>query len=165
MYRNVYHSIKLWIICLGSNIKQIEILQKRTLRMITNSSYIAHACPLCLLNVEDMFWKILNFYINYLSICCYHILNSINHYYFPYYFLRLHHLPLTPTSHVYADSGITCQLVYMKNNFSVNNKIIMQKIIERSHSLIGFSKYVTNIMLEKYEYECTKRICRTCSRL
>ena len=82
------------------------------------------------------------------------------------YFLRPHSLPLPPTSHVYAESGIIYQLVHiMKNIISVNNKLIMQKIIERSHSLTGFSKYVTNIMLEKYEYECTKIICRTCGRL
>ena len=36
-----------------------------------------------------------------------------------------------------------------------NNKLIMQKIIERSHSLSGFSKYTT---IEKYEYECTKNV-------
>ena len=43
----------------------------------------------------------------------------------------------------------------MINIISINNKLIRQKIIERSHSLSGFSKYVRNIMLEKYEYGCT----------
>ena len=77
------------------------------------------------------------------------------------YIIRPRPLPLPPTSHVYTESGIIYQLVHMKNIISVNNKLIMQKIIERSHSLTGFSKYVTNSMLDKYEYEYTKRICRT----
>ena len=46
----------------------------------------------------------------------------------------------SPTSHVYAESDIIYQLVHRKNIISVNNKFIMQKIIERSHSLTGFSK-------------------------
>ena len=81
------------------------------------------------------------------------------------YFLRPQPLPLPLTSHVYVESGISYQLVHMKNIISVNNKLIMQKIIERSHSLTGFTIYVTSIILEKYEYECTKRICCTCGRL
>ena len=50
----------------GTNTKQIEILQKRLLKNITNSSYIAHAYPILkeleLINVKDVFsLKILNF--------------------------------------------------------------------------------------------------------
>ena len=153
--------------------KQIEILQKRILRIITNSSYIAHTEPILkelgLINVKDMFsLKIINF-LHKLS---HNMLPPYFESYKPFlekiatpYFLRPHPLPLPPTSHVYAESGIIYQLVHMQNIISVNNKLIMQKIIERSHSLTGFSKYVTNIMLEKYKYECTKRICRTCGRL
>ena len=44
----------------------------------------------------------------------------------------------------------------MTNIIYVNNKLI----IDRSHSLTGFSKHVTNIMLENYEYECTKYVVR-----
>ena len=69
----------------GTNTKQIEILQKRILRIITNSTYIAHTEPILkelgLINVNDMFsLKILIFYRNYLTICCHHILNHINHF-------------------------------------------------------------------------------------
>ena len=113
-------------------------------------------------------WKFLIFYINYLTICCHQHFES----YKPFlekiatpYFLRPHPLPLPPTSHVYAESGIIYQLVHMKNIISVNNKLIIQKIIERSHSLTGFSKYVTNIMLENYKYECTKINGCTCCRI
>ena len=115
------------------------------------------------LNVKDMFsLKIRNF-LHKLS---HNMLPPYFESYKPFlekiatpYFLRPHPLPLPPTSHVYTESGIIYHII------SVNNKLIMQKIIERSHSLTGFSKYVTNIMLETYKYECTKRICRTCGRL
>ena len=156
----------------GTNTKQIEILQKRILRIITNSSYIAHTetilIELGLINVKYMF-ALKFFFLHKLS---HNMLPPYFESYKPFlekivtpYFLRPHPFPLPPTSHVYAESGIIYQLVHMKNIISVNNKLIMQKIIEISHSLTGFSKYVTNIMLEKYKYECTKRICRTCGRL
>ena len=91
------------------------------------------------------------------------------------YFRRPHPILLPPTSHIYAESGIICQFVHM-NIISVNNKLIMQKIIERIHSLAGFSKYVTKMMkntnmsvpkefvvhvvgYEYYIYECTHIIC------
>ena len=58
-----------------------------------------------------------------------------------HHILRPHPLPLPPISHVYAESGIIYQLVHMKNIISVRNKLIMQKMIEISHSFTGFSKY------------------------
>ena len=51
---------------------------------------------------------------------------------------------------------------YEKYHFCKQQINYYAENIERSQSLTGFSKYVTNIMLEKYEYyECTKRIGRT----
>ena len=120
----------------GTNTKQIEILQKIILRIITNSSYIAHTEPMLnelgLINVKDMFLKIIKF-LHKLSP------NMLPPYFDSYepfleknttpYFLRPHPLPLPPTSHVYAESGIIYQLVHIKNIISVNNKLFMQKII------------------------------------
>ena len=65
---------------------------------------------------------------------------------------------------VYAESALIYQLVQMKNNISRNDKLILQKLDERSHSYSGFSKYVTNNMLEKYNYNCTHEQCHTCGR-
>ena len=69
----------------GTNTKQIERLQKRILRIITSSIYIAHIEPILkelgLINVKDMFsLKKKFFYRNYLTICCHYILNHINHF-------------------------------------------------------------------------------------
>ena len=51
-----------WILTWGSNIvngHEIHILQKKALRIITDSDYIAHSEPICkelrLLKVTDMF--------------------------------------------------------------------------------------------------------------
>ena len=47
----------------------------------------------------------------------------------------------------------------MKNIISVNNKLIMQKIFERSHSLtVFFSKYITNIMFENTNMSVPKNM-------
>ena len=64
--------------------KQIEILQKIILRIITNNSYIAHTEPILkelgLINVKDMFLKILDFLHKLSHNMFHHILNHINHF-------------------------------------------------------------------------------------
>ena len=55
----------------------------------------------------------------------------------------------------------------MKNNIALYNKLMLKKLDDRSHSYTGFSKYVTNSMLDKYryKYECVPLQCYTCGRL
>ena len=43
--------------------------------------------------------------------------------------------------------------------------IFRKKIEENSHSLLGFSKYVTKSLLEKYSVECTIGNCYVCNRM
>ena len=64
----------------------------------------------------------------------------------------------------YAESGLVYQLVSMKNQISENDELIMRKLEERSHSHAGFCSYVKLTMLEKYQYLCVLRVCRTCGR-
>ncbi len=156
----------------GTKIERIETMQKRAIRTITHSHYIAHTEPLLkelqLLNVKDMFsLKILNF------------LHKLAHNDLPSYFdvyrshltkittpytLRAHPLPAPPIAHVYAESCLVYQLVQMTNNIRVNYPLILQKIEEKSHSHTGFSNYVKNTMVNNYSYECVKVSCRTCDR-
>ena len=68
MLQNLYNALiipqfKFCILCWGSVINKnhsLHILQKRALRLITNSSYIAHTEPLCkelrMVKVFDMFY-------------------------------------------------------------------------------------------------------------
>ncbi len=156
----------------GTKIERIETMQKRAIRTITHSHYIAHTEPLLkelqLLNVKDMFsLKILNF------------LHKLSHNDLPRYFevyrshltkittpylLRAHPLPTPPIAHVYAESCLVYQLVQMTNNIRVNYPLILKKIEDKSHSHSGFSNYVKNTMINNYSFECVKVSCRTCNR-
>ena len=78
------------------------------------------------------------------------------------YSLRPHLLPVPQITHVYAESSLIYQLVQMKNNITLNDSLILQKLDERSHSYTGFSKYVTNHMLDKYNFQCVKIQYYTC---
>ena len=157
----------------GTNIKRLGILQKKAIRIITHSNYIAHTEPLLkqlnLLKVEDMFsLNILKF------------LHKLAHDTLPPYFdiyrshlekivtpysLRPNPLPVPIVSHVYAESCLVFQLVKMKNNIQKNDELIFRKLDEKSHSYLGFSKYVTHTILKKYQYTCENTPCRTCDRL
>lgn len=157
----------------GTHVDQLAVLQKKLIRNITRSNYIAHSEPILkrlnLLSVTDMFsLKVLKF-LHKLS---HNKLPTYFNTYRPYlekiitpYSLRPHPLPLPPTNHVYAESRLIVQLVKIKNEYSKNEPLIIKKICDRSHSLYGFSNYVTNIMLNKYSYQCHKLICRTCNRI
>ena len=156
----------------GTNVNRISKVQKRVIRNITHSHFIAHTEPLLkdlkLLKVEDMFsLKVLKF------------LHKLSHNELPPYFkiyepyltkivtpynLRAHPLPVPRVSHVYAESCLVFQLVKMKNLITINDNLILIKIEEKTHSHSGFSKYVINTMLEKYSFDCVNVHCHTCGR-
>ena len=156
----------------GSVSDRLETIQKKAVRIITHSNYIAHTEPifkyLGLLKVKDLFaFKLLKF------------LHKLSHNELPPYFdvyrpylekiitpynLRPHPLPIPLVAHKYAESGLVYQLVSMKNQISENDELVMRKLEERSHSHAGFCSYVKLTMLEKYQYLCVLRVCRTCGR-
>ena len=156
----------------GTHIEQLEKVQKKAVRIITQSSYRAHSEPLLkslnLLNVKDMFsMKLLKF----LHKLAHNELPSYFNVYLPYlqkiviqYSLRLNPLPVPPVAHVFAESCLIYQLVEMKNKITIEDNLIIQKIEEKSHSHHGFCIYVKNVMLKKYKYECSLTICHTCGR-
>ena len=39
------------------------------------------------------------------------------------------------------------------------------RTLDLTFSQLGFSKFVTNIMLESYSYNCYLNVCRTCGLL
>ena len=67
-------------------------------------------------------------------------------------------------SDAYAESGLLYKLVEMKNKLATSHKLIFDKIVNRTHLHSAFSKYVINIMLDKYSYECILCSCRTCGK-
>jgi len=157
----------------GTKVNHIDTLQKKVIRIITNSKYISHTEPLMkelkLLKVEDMFS--LNI-LKFLHKLAHNNLPTYFELYRPYlqetitpYNLRSHLLPAPPITHVYAESTLLYQSVQMLNNISRNDKLILDKLVEKSHSFPGFSKYVTNRMIEKYNSECMVSNCYVCEHL
>ena len=154
----------------GTKVKHMDTLQKKVIRIITNSKYISHTEPLMkelkLLKVEDMFS--LNI-LKFLHKLAHNNLPTYFEIYRPYlqetitpYNLRSHLLPVPPITHVYAESTLLYQSVQMLNNISRNDKLILDKLVEKSHSFPGFSKYVTNRMIGKYNSECVESNCYVC---
>ena len=143
-----------------------HILQKKTIRVVNFSPYVSHSEPifkkkkLKLLNLDDLFTlKKIKF------------LHKLAHNTLPTYFnsyrqffikkntaynLRSHALPLPRVNHVFAEKSLVYELVKLHNDTTYDSHIF-KKIKEKSHSLLGFSKYVTKSLLEKYSVECTIR--------
>ena len=76
------------------------------------------------------------------------------------YNLRSHRLPVPRVTHVYAESCLVYKLVDMKNKLARSHKLIFDKIVNRTNSYSSFNKYVINIMLDSYSYECILYPCR-----
>ena len=152
--------------------ESIDKIQKKAIRTITYSSYIAHSEPLLkslnLLKVKDLFnLKILKFLFN-----LYH--NKLPPYFNNYrldlekietpYALRPHPLPIPRVSHAYAEAGLVYQLVIMQNKITVSDNLISRKIHDPNYSLAGFNQLLINKMLDNYSYDCPLAICHTCGR-
>ena len=80
------------------------------------------------------------------------------------YNLRPAPLPVPQITHVYAEDRLVYKLVEMKNKLAASYESILIKLEDITFSQLGFSKYVTNIMLERYSYNCFLNVCRTCER-
>ena len=151
------YGLLLW----GVYLKDIFLLQKKAIRLVTHNSYTSHTEPIFkekgLLNLADMFL------LNKLK-----FLHKIFHNNLPSYFqtywehftqsvvnynLRSRILPVPRIYHVYAESLFVYQLVKILNDFEC---LIIIKLRERSHSFAGFSNYITRYLIDKYS---DKKIC------
>ena len=152
--------------------ESLDTIQKKAIRTITYSLYIAHSEPLLkelnLLKVQDLFQlKILKFLFK-----LYH--NKLPLYFNIYrsdlkkietpYSLRPHPLPVPRMSHVYAEAGMVYKLVIMQNKISVSDNLISRRIHDQSFSLTGFNQLVIKDILDSYSYMCVLDHCRTCGR-
>ena len=162
------YGLLLW----GRNLDSIAKFQKRAIRTITNSNFIVHSEPLLkelkLLNVYDMHdLKILKFmyklYHNELPIYFDNYRPFLEKIETPYN-LRPAPIPVPQVTHVYAEDRLVYKLVEMQNKLAASYESILIKLDDITFSQLGFSKYVTNIMLERYSYNCFLNVCRTCGR-
>ena len=156
------------ILCWGHSAKKTFILQKKCLRIISNSKYNAHTDPIfkqfSLLKLQDIYkLEILKF--------CFKLENSK----LPLYFnsintqnvasLHQHNtrsrnaIYLHKTRHNFADNSIS-QIVPKTLNETDN--LITDKI--HTHSLKGYSLYIKNKYIGNYSDNCEIRNCYICSK-
>ena len=119
----------------GHNFDTVSKLQKKVVRTITNSAYIAHSEPILkglnLLKVQDLhelkiskfFYKL---YANDLPIYFDVYRPRLNKIKTPYA-LHPHPLPVPQVAHVYAETSLVYKLVSMKNKIFLSEKLILQK--------------------------------------
>ena len=172
---HIHYGILLW----GTRLDCINKLQKKAVRIISNSNYIAHSEPLLkelnLLKVEDIFHlKLLKFYYN----LSYNLLPT----YFDSYleFINGGNMPpallynlrsdacllIRPPRifHKFSESCVLYQLVKLINHTHVKYPDILTKVHEKSHSYYGFSFNVKSIYLAEYSLECNLIVCYKCGR-
>ena len=80
------------------------------------------------------------------------------------YNLRPAPLPVPQITHVYAEDKLVYKQVEMKNKLAASYESILIKLDNITFSQLGFSKFVTNIMLKRYSYNCFLNVRCTCGR-
>ena len=161
------------LLCWGSKIVKdhpLHLLQKKALRLITNSDYVSHSEIICkkygLLRVPDIFrftlWK---FYFK--------LMNNNLPYYFNiirpelpaicnYYEIRTPRFHLPDIKHTFAEQQIKYQLIKLLNmeNCSIT---ITGKV--HTHSFQNFKYFVKNSIIDFYIDQCERRNCYSCNRM
>jgi hypothetical protein len=148
----------------------IHLLQKKALRNITNSEYIAHTEPICrelrLVKVPDMFglsiWKFyfklmnnkLPEYFNYMKPELPRVIDFHN--------IRRPTFHLPNIRHAFAEQLVHYQMIKLLNT-EKNANIIMPKVY--THSFCGYKLYIKNVTINSYMIECTNRACESCRLL
>ena len=164
----INYGLLLW----GVESNRIELLQKKAIRLITNSNYTAHTTPLFielgLLKIHYMFkLKLLKFY--------YKLSSNLLPKYFESYCdvierapvreLRQHYIHPPLIRRVYAECSPLFQLIELINTLKADkNDTILEKIRLKSHTFYGFSFNVTMVCLNAYDPICRLNSCYTCNR-
>ena len=152
--------------CKVTNDHPLHLLQKKALRIITNSDYVAHSEPICkqlrLIRVPDMYrfalWRFyfklmnktlpiyFNFMIPSLPIICEH------------YDIRRPSFHLPIIRHGYAEQLLEYQIISILN---VSGSIIYTSKIQ-THSFEGFKHFMKNNMINSYIDQCQELNCESC---
>ena len=137
------YGLLLW----GIHSHKLELLQKKALRLMTNSNYLALTTPLLikhgLLNVRDMYkLKWLKFYYK----LSYDLLPP----YFNKYIEIIEQKPARDLQYIHAPLEMIPMILFLK------------KIVEKSHSYNGFAFNVTRTFLDNYDPICRTEKCYVC---
>ena len=163
VHSNINYSLLAW----GFNCGRLKTLQKKAIRIITNSKYNAHTEPLMktleILKLEDLFkLNILKWY--------YRFINLKLPAYFLKYQIRLQadihsHDTRFNTTATQPVPRIHAARYCLRNHVSVVLNSIPNNVLEkvRSHSYKGFSSYAKGYLLSTYSLECNIENCYICS--
>ena len=156
------------ILAWGHKNDRLFKLQKRVIRIISHSNFRAHTEPIFkfmkILKLEDLYQlQQLKFY--------YKLVNNR----LPFYFSQI---PFHPTSHIhnYDTRSPNNNLYKTRVRHEFAKKCIRHKIVEsinntpdiirsklHTHSLYGFSLYIKNYFINRYEEYCTLINCYVCN--
>lgn len=154
------------IMAWGYQGNRVMKIQKKAMRIITLNKYNSHTEPLFkklnLLKVEDILkLQELKFYFRYI------------HKNLPDYLLKwqivpkdnIHNYDTRNTQNIYTfrtkhDFAMKCLKYNLPHAINNTPDLIKDKIY--THSMRGFSIYVKNYFLQKYDYRCTLSNCYTC---
>ena len=155
------------ILAWGFDLNRLYKIQKKAIRIITNSKFNAHTSPLFkhqnLLNLDDLFsFNVIKFYFNYLhndlppffqsfSITTRAEIHNYNT-------RQRNKLCTNRTSKVFSQKCIRNHIAHVINNTPT---IILDKI--RSHSFKGFCQYTKNYFIDKYQLQCSILNCYICN--
>ena len=158
---HLQYSILSW----GFKNNRLNKLQKRAIRIITNSKYNAHTEPLLkrlnLLKLDDIFRiNVLKLFYKYRS-------NTLPAYFMNMfsdavanhdYDIRGHSILHQPR--VRTAGGKDCVRYYLPHLLGKTKNDIIEKV--NTHSYIGFSKYIKVVTIQSYIASCTLTNCYVC---
>ena len=151
----------------SSNVNKLCLLQKKILRMVTASNYIAHTEPifknLNILKIEDLYkLKMLKFHFNLIRgtlpskfdvFCPKQSLGS------SCYKIRNPKYVLPGFKHEFVRKGFHYNLIVIINN---TPSFVFDKIY--THSIQGFALYIKQYILNSYSNICLVENCYVCSQ-
>ena len=160
--------IQYGILCWGHKSSRIYNLQKRAMRLITNSKYNAHSEPiykkLKCLKVSDIFTlKTLKLHYNIEK-------RTVPHYFLDmfksnetttHHNTRFRHLALKPTSK--TATAYNCLRYSLPETLSAIPFIIKEKVT--THSAQGFSNYIKHYFIKNYTDTCNILNCYICNQV
>ena len=159
----IYYGLLLW----GPHCERLFLLQKRIMRVITNSKYIAHTDPifmtLNLLKLPDLYrlqlYK-LYYKIKIQTVPAYfrHILNEVVN---PYN-TRNTFFKNPIARHEYTRKTCLYQVINYVNYPPSNPLMKLRTDMSDTHSITGFALYHKNRTLESYSLHCRIIDCYVC---
>ena len=163
----VHSSLNYALLAWGFNCGRLKKLQKKIIRIITNSKFNAHTEPILkevgILKLEDMFK---------LNICKWYY--RYKHRKLPYYFLDYVILPQSQVHNhntrinrniTQPKTRIQAVRYILRNHVSIVINAIPEGVLSKiqTHSFKGFANYAKKYILSQYSRECRIERCYVCS--